>query len=152
MAHRLTATFIIIWLIHGIPYGIYYNVVISPTSNQWTCTNTNGIFTQYHTYCFYIILTSIIPLCITILFGSLSYRNVQRLEHRTVPLVRREVEKQLSVLVFIDIVYNVIATVPFLIVKILYTTPIVQNPLANAQLSLANTSTLCLYFLNFSVN
>ncbi len=152
MAHHLTATFILIWLVHGIPYGIYYNVVISPTTNQWTCIITNGIFNQYHTYCFFVILTSIIPLGITILFGSLSYRNVQQLEHRTVPLVRREVEKQLSVMVFIHIVYNVIATVPFVIVIILYTTPIVRDPLINAQLSLAVTFTSCFYFLNFSVS
>ena len=152
VAHRLTTGFFILWLLHGIPYWIYFNVIISSTTHQPTCVITNGIFSLYHTYAFYIILTSVIPLCVTTIFGTLSYRNVRQLAHRTVPLVRREVEKQLSAMVFFHIIYNVIATVPFLTVSILFTTPLIRDPVISAPLIFTNTLTLCLYFLNFSVS
>lgn len=153
VAHRLTVGFIFIWILHGIPYALYYDLTLSPLTGQLTCTLTNGIMSQYNLYSFYIILTCIVPLCVTISFGSLAYHNVQQLAHRTVPLVRREVEKQLSVMVFAHITYNVIATVPYVTIKlIMLNKELLRDPLINAQFSFASTLTLCLYFLNFSVS
>jgi hypothetical protein len=152
MAHRLTGGIIFIWLFHGIPYWIYFDLAISPVTYQLKCGITNSNFNLYNTYVFDTILTSIIPLCITIIFGSLCYRNVQQLAHRTVPLVRREVEKQLSSMVFVHIIYNVIATVPSLIETILLASPLVDDPLTSIQLNFVSSLVLCLFFLNFSVS
>ena len=153
VAHRVTVVFIFIWILHGIPYAIYGDLAIYPVTRQLACTLTNGIMSQYHTYSFSIILACMIPLCVTITFGSLAYHNVQQLAHRTVPLVRREVEKQLSVMVFAHIIYNVIATVPYLtITLIMLNGELLRDPLISAQLNFAFTLASCLYFLNFSVS
>ena len=153
VAHRLTVAFIFIWILHGISYAIYTNLAMNSVTGQLVCIFTNGIMSQYNTYAFYIILTGFIPLSVTIIFGSLAYHNVQQLAHRSVPLVRREVEKQLSVMVFAHIIYNVIATVPFLTISlIMLNRELLSDPLISAQFSFAINVALCLYFLNFSVS
>ena len=152
IAHRLMIGFTFIWLLHGVPYNMFYNLTVSSVSNQWQCTITNDIFQKYHVYGFLFILSSIIPISITALFGSLSYYNVQQLAHRTVPLVRREEEKQLSSLVFVHIIYNVLGTVPFIIRLVLVYIPEAGGSLSPAQIFFINNLALWLYFLNFSVS
>ena len=153
VAHRVTVVFIFIWILHAIPYTMYYDLTISTLTGQLACTLTNGIMSQYHIYSFLIILTGFIPLSVTITFGSLAYHNAQQLADRTVPLICREVEKQLSVMVFAHIIYNVIANVPYVTIKlIMLNKELSRDPLISAQLSFTNTLAICLYFLNFSVS
>ncbi|CAF1470681.1 unnamed protein product [Rotaria sordida] len=44
-----------------------------------------------------------------------SYRNVQQIAYRTVPLVRRELDKQLTVIVLVHVFYDVIVVMPSII-------------------------------------
>jgi hypothetical protein len=50
-----------------------------------------------------------------ILFEVLAYRNVQQIAYRTVPLVRRELDKQLTVMVLVQVFYNVVPILPTII-------------------------------------
>ena len=50
-----------------------------------------------------------------IIFGVLSYRNIQRIAYRTIPLVRRELDKQLTVMVLVQVFCAVLALTPQLI-------------------------------------
>jgi hypothetical protein len=47
LAHRLVIIWIMIWILHNIPYLIYYDHVQSSTTDKVTCINTNNIFVQY---------------------------------------------------------------------------------------------------------
>jgi len=76
-AHCLSLIAIIIWLIYGIPYLIYFNVVVSSTAEKPSCIITNTIFQNYYDDFHAPILMFIIPLCIMIIFGLLVYYNAQ---------------------------------------------------------------------------
>ena len=53
LAHRLSNIIVIIWILHGIPYLIFYNHIILSNTDNVICTSTNNIFQQYHTYGYY---------------------------------------------------------------------------------------------------
>jgi hypothetical protein len=100
LAYRLTGIFCIIWILHGIPYLAFENHIILLLTNQTVCQVTNDIFNQYLTYGYYFTLTNLIPL-ITIVFGLLAYHNARYLAHRIILLVRRELDKQLTIMVLV---------------------------------------------------
>ena len=77
-----------------------------------TCNSEDLVFRQYHSYGYLIILAGIIPLLITCVFGLLARNNVQQLAHRTIPIVQRELDKQLTKMMLVQIFYNFIATLP----------------------------------------
>jgi hypothetical protein len=62
----------------------------------------------------------VLPISITVLFGYLAHRNVQQLSHRTLPLVRRELDKQLTVMVLTQVVFNFFAITPYTIINVFY--------------------------------
>jgi hypothetical protein len=98
--------FLIIWLLHGIPTLIWYNLSSSPITGSITCMIVNPIFQKYITYGYLLILTGILPICMAVLFGALAYWNVRQIPYRTVPLVRRELDKQLTSMILVQVVYN----------------------------------------------
>ncbi|CAF1502012.1 unnamed protein product [Rotaria sordida] len=111
---------ILFWLLHGIPTIIYFDIIVSPSNmNQYVCLITNTIFQQYITYGFVFILMGLLPLIIMVLFGSLAYYNVRNLAYRTVPLVRRELDKQLTKMVLVQVIYNIFVLTPFVIVALI---------------------------------
>ncbi|CAF1104004.1 unnamed protein product [Adineta steineri] len=136
---------------HGIPSTIYYNHTISLTTNKTICTITNNIYQKYRTYVSFTVIAGALPVFISVLFGSLSYRNVQQLSYRQVPIIRRELDKQLTRMVLVQDVYIFIAIVPYTIVLITETFVNVQNnPLGNAQLQFAESLTATIYYTFFS--
>ncbi|CAF2863815.1 unnamed protein product [Rotaria sp. Silwood2] len=150
LAHRLSVAAIILWVLLGFPYMIYFNIVEQPTPYKIICTSTNTGFLQYHIYVYIISLAGAIPVTITILFGSLAYHNVQQLAHRTLPLIRRELDKQLTKMVLTQVVHNFFATIPYTIVTAIIYSPIFPNdPIIIAQLQFANIITIYLYYLNY---
>jgi len=153
IAHRLTIIFIILWLLHGIPFLIYYNRIKIFSTDQYTCVITNQIFQVYTTVIQTIGFYGFVLVIINTLFGLLAYRNVRNLTYRTISLVRRELDKQLTTIVLIQAVYNFIITIPYLIVNILtLNTTIMGFSITSSQLEFANILTLCIFYLNFSVS
>ncbi|CAF1304223.1 unnamed protein product [Rotaria sordida] len=150
LAHRLSVAVIIFWVLLGIPYMIYFNIIEQSTSHKLICTSTNAAFFRYHVYVYIISLAGAIPVTITVLFGSLAYRNVQQLAYRTVPLVRRELDKQLTTMVLVQVVHNFFITIPYTIVTAIINSPILPNdPIIVAELQFANIITIYLYYLNY---
>ncbi|CAF0834538.1 unnamed protein product [Adineta steineri] len=150
VARRLVFLFVLIWIIHNTPFMIYYDHIISITTGTVTCTSTNIIFQQYVSYVNVLIIGKVIPICITFVFGLLAYHNVQQLGYRTVPLVRRELDKQLTVMILVLIVFAFFTNIPFIIVNILLAIPeLTQDPVVSAQIQFANlvaTSLVYIYF------
>jgi hypothetical protein len=149
LAHRLAAIFIIIWILHGIPYLVFFNHVVSPLTNQTTCENTNAQLNGYVAYG-YLILNNILAL-ITVVFGLMAYHNARNLAHRTVPLVRRELDKQLTVMVLVQVLINFCTYLPFSIGSILITLNIFMSNFANAIIYLVSTIATNFYILSFVV-
>ena len=69
-----------------------------------------------------LILTEILPIYITVLFGYLAYRNVRQIPYGTVPLVRRELAKQLTSMVLVQVVHNFIVTAPYIWILLILNT------------------------------
>jgi hypothetical protein len=150
VAQTLSITVVILWLVHGIPYLVFFNIIETQTSRS--CTSTNSIFLKYHIYVYLITLAGAVPVFVTILFGSLAYRNVRQLAHRALPIVRREWDKQLTSMILVQVVHNLFATIPYTICTAVMFSPILPNdPVVGAQVQFVNVLTIYLYFLNFTV-
>jgi hypothetical protein len=116
VARRLTAVFSFIWSLHGIFYLVFRALVESPLTDKVSCSITNVVFAQYHNYFFALILIGCLPLFITVLFGFLAYYNVRQRTHRALPLVRRELDNQLSAMVFLQVITSFFTISPYVIV------------------------------------
>jgi len=115
VAYRLSIICIIFWIIYFIPYFIFYDLIYVSSSNKWICGITNSIFARF-TNNFYIpVLFAPLPLLITAIFAILAYRNVQQVPYRTVPLVRLELDKQITTIVLVQVIVNIITITPCVI-------------------------------------
>jgi hypothetical protein len=151
-ARRLCIIFILIWLLHGIPYALYYNHIILPDTSVVTCAITNIIFQQYFIYWYVLILAGILPVIITVVFGVLAYRNIQQITFQTTPIIRRELDKQLTTMVLVQVIFNFFAIIPYIIMMIFSIEPHnLTKPVLISQQSLGLIITICLYYLYFSV-
>jgi hypothetical protein len=153
IAHRLTTLFIIIWLLHGILYIIYFDLIRSSITGKISCTSGNIIFLQYHIYGYLIFLAGVLPLIVTSFFGLLAYNNIQQLARRTIPLVQRELDKQLIMMVLVQVIDNFIFTLPYTILTIITSFPLnLNNPVIIATLDFVTVMTILLYYLSFAVS
>ncbi|UJR19722.1 hypothetical protein I4U23_022856 [Adineta vaga] len=151
MAHRLSAVFVTIWILHGILPSIYFDHIISPTTGSITCASKSTTYHLYYTYGYVLILVGILPASITVLFGSLAYFNVRQLAHRTLPLVRRQLDKQLTTMVLLQVISNFFAIVPPLITMILLLqSNLIKDPVIIAQVQLANYVNYTFYYFYFA--
>ena len=144
--------FILFWILFYIPILIYYRHVISPTTGQVSCTLTNSGYQQFITYGHALILSGFLPIFITILFGLLAFRNIRQIPHRLIPLVRRELDKQLTVMVLVQVIFNFTNVAPSSIMGVYtlaVTTP--SDPLNNAVIQLVSTLSIIIYYSYFAV-
>ncbi|UJR38062.1 hypothetical protein I4U23_030743 [Adineta vaga] len=150
-AYLLCILFFVIWLLHGIPTLIYYNLDKSPVSGRMICVITNSVYDLYITDVYLIILTGILPVTITIVFGSLAYRNVRQIPYRTIPLVRRELDKQLTSMVLVQVVHNIFTIVPCIVTKTIFTFSGI-SPQSTNYIALVFGSAIsgCTYYLHFT--
>jgi hypothetical protein len=99
-----------------------------------------------------IVLTLIYFLSLA-LFGLLAYRNVQQIAHRTLPLVRRELDKQLTVMVLMQVVVDCFSLLPYSIVNIFALNPNINNdPVYKETVQLSFSILLIIHYLYFSVS
>jgi len=112
LAHRLIGIIIIICSLHGIPYFIFYNHIIFPSTNTTICQITNAEFLKYHTYGYFLTLSNLLSV-ITAVFGLIAYHNARHLAYRTIPLIRRELDKQLTIMVLVQVLINFCTYLPY---------------------------------------
>jgi hypothetical protein len=153
LAHRIIIISVIIWMLHGIPYLVFYNHFVSPTTNKITCMNTNYIFEQYRTFFVVLVLIGYLPIVIAGLFGLMAYRNVQEIAYRTVPLVRRHLDKQLTVMALVQVVVNSFTVLIFTTVDAVSTNKnLTADPIIQAKILFAITVTLIFSYVTFAVS
>lgn len=152
VARVLIIMTIVIWTIHAIPYAIFSNHVIS-SNGRIICTTTNPYFSNYRAYFIGLILIGFLPVIITVFFGILAYRNTQQLTHRTIPLVRRELDKQLTTMVLFQVLINTLTDIPFVIMNALTSNSAITNDdVIWAKLQFAFSLTLMLFYSYFAVS
>ena len=104
-------------------------------------------------YCNAVILNGFLPVMITMIFGCLAYRYVRQLAFQTLPVVRQELDKQLTTMLLIQVILNCLTTVPYMIIVALF---IPSHSDANLVVTLSQSSVLtaaiCLYYFNCSVS
>ena len=153
VALRLTLFFAFIWLLHGIPFLLFYELVPISNTQRSICGITNTIFINYVTFFYQVVLPSSLPIVISVFFGLLAYRNVQQLVYRMVPIIRRELDRQLTKMVLSQVLFNVFVLVPYAITLLI----IVQSssdwdPNGIAILQFINTIAMYLYYLYYAVS
>ena len=113
---------------------------------------SNAVYFKYQDLVHTPVFMCAIPLFITIIFGLLASRNVRRISHRTVPLVRRRHEVQLTVMVLVQVIFNTFATTPSYIVRIMASESTLTNDQnTDAQMRFAFALTSCIYYLYYAV-
>lgn len=153
IAYRLTIIFSILWSLHGILYAVFIVLYKSTSSNAWVCGIVERSFVNYHTYCYLLVLTGILPILFTAFLGLLAYRNVRQLNYRSIPLVRQELEKQLTVMVLVQVISNVFTLLPYTIINVLALNPVWRlNAAFLTNLHFARDLSIFLYYVNFAVN
>ena len=152
-AYRFFLISIFIWILHGIPTLVYQNLVLQPMATDYVCAISNSIYQEYNTYGVSLVLVSSLPVLVTALFGLLAYHNVTQLTYRAVPLVRRELDKQLTVMVLDQVVFNFCVILPYIIAN---TTNLSSNATKNsfnyAQIQLARNITITMFYSYFAVS
>ena len=153
LAQRLSAFFIVLWTVHGIPYLILYDQIGASNSSRVSCTTVNTIFNKYRLYFVSLILTGFLPVALTLFFGALAYYNVRTINYRTLPLVRRELDKQLTTMVLAQVVVNLFTVLPFSVMSTLsLNTSLTNDPTSAAILRLITVITVFLYYIYFGVS
>ncbi|CAF1023593.1 unnamed protein product [Adineta steineri] len=153
LAYRLVLISTLIWILHGIPYLIYFNDVLSSSTNQTSCVSVNSIFNNYRNNFFIVVLIGYLPMIIASLFGLLAYHNLQQMSHRTIPLIRRELDKQLTTMVLVQVIVNIFTLLPYTTINAITTNPNLAND-SNIQEKLQFALTIInpFYYAYFSVS
>ncbi|CAF1124285.1 unnamed protein product [Rotaria sp. Silwood1] len=103
-AHRVSLFTIIIWWLHDTLWLYYQDM--SPVTG--VCTYKSNMFFLYAILFICIILCGI-PILIMMISGILSYRNIRK----TIVLLRLRVDRQMTIIVFIQVVLTLIGLSPF---------------------------------------
>lgn len=113
LARRLTILSVCAWIIHSIPYSIFYQVV--PLKG---CILTSVTVTYYYSYFYYPILHGTLPILISCLCSLLAYRNVRRIVRRQINIERRRLDQQLTAMIFVRVIAFVNFLIPYTIYRI----------------------------------
>jgi hypothetical protein len=148
LAKILITSASIIWILHGIPIGIFFE--IRSTSG---CNIYDQNFITYAKYVYYLILTGTLPITISTLFSVLAYQNVRRIIRRQISIRRRKLDQQLTAMIIVRVGFLVAMTVPYVLQRI-YTLSVVINKndlVHRAIVQLIGAITISLFYLNYSV-
>ncbi|CAF1255551.1 unnamed protein product [Rotaria sp. Silwood1] len=151
LARQLCVAFIVLWFLYGILFFTSHALIIDPSSGNLDCQVINEAFHQYLKTWHVLIFLGVLPISVTVIFGCLAYRNVQKLSYRTLPLVRRRLDKQLTMMVLTQVVFNFFAITPYTVINAIMLDPyITQDPVANAILSSAKILSIILLYSCFA--
>ena len=114
---------------------------------------TNTIYIQYRAYVIVFTFTGILPVAVSVTFGSLAYHNLKQIVHYTVPLVRRELDKQLTVMVLTQVLITGFVLTPFIIIYIIQVNiPSTSDSLTKAQIQFVYNTAATISNIYYSVS
>jgi hypothetical protein len=148
-AKTLIAAATIIWILHGIPGAIFFQ--IHPVSG---CNVYNQGLIDYITYVYYLVLTGSVPIIVSTLFAALAYRNVRHIVRRQIPIRRRKLDQQLTAMIMARVAFLVVTTTPYVLQRI-YTYAVFisrESVVHRAIVQLVGAVTISFFYLNYSVS
>ena len=152
IAGFLVIIFSVFWTLSGIPCILLYYHTAPSSTGQIKCVATNAIFLQYRIYS-YLILSGFLPISIIFFFGLMAYRNIYKIQHHAVPLVRRELDKQITKMILTQVIVSIFTLLPYIITNIVsMNLQNNSNSLVQAQLTLSIHITLNIYYIYFAVS
>jgi hypothetical protein len=113
VARHVTFSLICIWVIHSIIFGLFFDI-----ESSVGCVILNHIYLQYATFFVYPVLAGLLPVVIASLFSLLAFQNVRRIVRRQLPIVRRRLDRQMTAMVLIRVIFFVCLAFPFSIYRI----------------------------------
>ncbi|CAF0799318.1 unnamed protein product [Adineta steineri] len=113
LGRHLSFIFICFAIIHSSALGSSYD--IQPTLG---CVISNYVAVQYSTYFFYPVLIGLLPITIATSFSILAYRNVRHIVRRQLPIVRRNLDKQITAMVLMRVIAFVCLLLPYITYRI----------------------------------
>lgn len=149
LAQRCTFFNVAFIVLHDITFAIFAEI-----HSTLGCNVYHPTIKQYYSFFYYPILSSLLPLIVTISFSFLAYRNVRRIINRRVPVVRRRLDRQLTAMTLARVVSFVVCGVPF-IASSLVALNVSNAPENFLQLSIVNLVVSIfnsLLYTNFAVN
>lgn len=151
IARRLTIFFTIMWFLQAVPLLIYLDNYPSPLTSP-ACTTIEPNYTKYRTYVVGIAFNGVLPLLVSGIFGILAYINVRDIAYRTVPLVRRELDKQLTTMALAHVVLHIITGTPyFFIIVLISNSQSSTDQLTIARIHFAYSVTIIIIIFDFAV-
>ncbi|CAF3201931.1 unnamed protein product [Rotaria sp. Silwood2] len=127
LARRLCLACGLLWAIVGIPFIIYYDLIKSSLTGKLTCVITSNNFLQYYNTFHSMFVQSCLFVITTGIFGLLAYRNIQQSSHQVLPIIRRGLAKQLTVMVLVQVIFNFFAILPYTIINAILFIPNITN-------------------------
>lgn len=152
LARRIVFVVLLVFFLEQIPCLIFYDHVLLPKSNTTICDITNVNFTTFNAYVNYLILGNLLPHSMAFSCALLAYRNIKQIPYRTVPLVRRELDKQLSNMVLFQVAFTVVTAVPNLVIYLILSYAYIPDPVVSAQLRLTYAISVSLFYTRFAVS
>ncbi|UJR32958.1 hypothetical protein I4U23_020421 [Adineta vaga] len=96
-------------------------------------------------------MTGFFPVCFTLIFGTLAFHNVRTMNYRTVPLVRRELDKQLTTMVLTQDIVTFFTVLPFSIMNVLsLNTSLTNDPTLATKVRFATSISVFFYYSYFA--
>ncbi|CAF3749538.1 unnamed protein product [Rotaria magnacalcarata] len=108
LARRLTIVSTCFWIFHSIPLAIYVNI-----DSSATCGITNDGLKNYYSIFYFPFVQGFLPIIFSSLFSILAYRNVRHLIRRQIPIIRRRLDRQLTAMVFVRVIFFTILSLPY---------------------------------------
>ena len=99
--------------LQSIPYVVFCKIV--PPHG---CVIDNAALLAYYSYFYYPILHGLLPVCVSSLFSVLAYRNVRHIVRRQLPLERRRLNRQLTAMIFVRVIFFVLLISPYTLFRI----------------------------------
>ena len=137
-----------VWLLYGISFVLFFE--IRPIQG---CNVYQLEFATYYRFFHLPILIGALPLSVGAVFSLLAYRNVRHLIRRQLSHLRRRLDRQLTAMVLVRVIFMIVVTVPFVIDRIytLTTSSDLQNNLQREIEALVLNATISMFTLNFAV-
>ena len=148
LARYLVIIITVLWISHSLLFSFFVNIIPSVG-----CTISDPNWIRYVTSFFYPILAGFLPIAIASSFSLLAFRNVRHLVRRQVPIVRRRLDRQITAMVLLHVVFYVIFTLPSLIfhMYVLNNTTIPVSSMQFAIVQLIQVILPSIFNLNYSV-
>ena len=156
LIRRLILLSILLCILHGIPFLLYFDAQTLPGTNTTTCrpTDNDGAFSKYTIYVAFPIIGGLLPILIMTVFALIALQNVRKMTRRRTHIIRLRLEKQLTAMVLIKIFSVCFTIVPFFLVYIIryLITSHNDNPLVQKAFMLVTRISTCLLFINYAVS